>query len=57
MIYKLIRLADQMLIVVVGARADSEVYREAAERLKRHGEYISLLDDTKADSLHEGVKL
>lgn len=56
-VYKLIRLADQMLIVVVGARTDSEVCREAAERLKRHTEYISLLDDTKTDSLHEGVKL
>ena len=33
-VYKLIRQDDLMLVVIVGARSDDEVYREAAVRRK-----------------------
>ena len=36
-IYKLIQTATEMLVIIVGARADEEVYDEAGERIKRYG--------------------
>ena len=36
-VYKLIRTDTQMLIVVIGARADDEVYDTAGKRLRKHG--------------------
>ena len=33
-VYKLIRQDDVILIIIIGARADSEVYKEAEKRLK-----------------------
>lgn len=35
-VYKLIRVKGQMLIVVIGARADEEVYDAAAVRSQNH---------------------
>ena len=35
-VYKLIRTETEMIIVVVGARADDEVYYTAADRSARH---------------------
>lgn len=35
-VYKLIRTETSMLVVVIGARADDEVYEVALERSKRH---------------------
>jgi len=34
-VYKLVRVNDSMLIVVIGARADEEVYEPAATRAKK----------------------
>ena len=36
-VYKLIRTKTQMLIVVIGARADDEVYDTADKRIEKHG--------------------
>lgn len=36
-VYKLVRTETQMLIVVIGARADDEVYDAAENRKKKHG--------------------
>lgn len=36
-VYKAIELDDEMVVIVVGARADNEVYREAAKRKQVHG--------------------
>ena len=36
-IYKLIQTETEMLIIVVGARADEEAYRAAWERRKKYG--------------------
>lgn len=33
-VYKLIRQDDVILIIIIGARADSKVYKEAEKRLK-----------------------
>lgn len=35
-VYKLIRTENEMLIVVVGARADDEVYEAAEQRAKKY---------------------
>lgn len=35
-VYKLIRTETQMLVVVIGARADDEVYEIAGQRAKKH---------------------
>ena len=35
-VYKLIRAETEMLIVVIGARADNEVYETAEHRAKKH---------------------
>ena len=35
-VYKLIRTETQMLVVVVGARADNEVYDIAEKRISKH---------------------
>lgn len=35
-VYKLVKTETQMLIIVVGARADNEVYEIAAKRIKKH---------------------
>ena len=35
-VYKLVREEEKMRVVIVGARADSEVYEEAAERIKKN---------------------
>ena len=37
MLYKLIRTESEMLIVVIGARADDEVYEAAEQRGKKYG--------------------
>jgi mRNA interferase RelE/StbE len=36
-VYKLVRTESEMLIVVVGARADDEVYETAEQRAKKYG--------------------
>lgn len=36
-VYKLVRVNDTMLVVVVGARADEEVYDTAAARAQKRG--------------------
>jgi len=36
-VYTLVREKDKMLIVVIGVRADNEVYEQAAKRRKSHG--------------------
>jgi mRNA interferase RelE/StbE len=36
-VYKLVRTESEMLIVVVGARADDEVYETAEQRVKKYG--------------------
>ena len=36
-VYKLIRTETEMLIIVIGARADDEVYRTAKSRMKKYG--------------------
>lgn len=36
-VYKLIRTETQMLVVVIGARADDEVYETAGQRARKHG--------------------
>ena len=35
-VYKTIQTEDTMLIVIIGARADDEVYEEANHRVKKH---------------------
>lgn len=35
-VYKLIKINGQMLIVVIGARADDEVYETAKKRAQKH---------------------
>lgn len=35
-VYKLVRTKTEMLVIVVGARADDEVYEIADKRIKRH---------------------
>ena len=37
-VYKLIRTETQMLVVVIGARADDEVYETADKRVMKHGD-------------------
>ena len=36
-VYKLIRQEEQVLLVVIGVREDSEVYEEAQKRIRQHG--------------------
>ena len=36
-VYKLVRTETEMIIVVIGARADEEVYDTAAERADKYG--------------------
>lgn len=36
-VYKAVEQDGEMLVIVIGARADSEVYREAQKRRVRHG--------------------
>jgi mRNA interferase RelE/StbE len=36
-VYKLVRTESEMLIVVIGARADDEVYKTAEQRIRAHG--------------------
>ncbi len=36
-VYKLIRTDKEMLIVIIGARADEEVYETAYRRIRKHG--------------------
>ena len=36
-VYKLIRTETEMLVVVIGARADEEVYETAKHRSEKHG--------------------
>ncbi|MBO7674214.1 MAG: type II toxin-antitoxin system RelE/ParE family toxin [Atopobiaceae bacterium] len=36
-VYRIERVGEEMLVVVVGVRADAEVYREAARRRQKHG--------------------
>ena len=36
-VYKLVRTETQMLVIVVGARADDEVYELADKRIQKHG--------------------
>ena len=36
-VYQLIRQEEQVLLVVIGVREDSEVYEEAQKRIDRHG--------------------
>ena len=36
-VYSLVLEKDKMLIVVIGVRADNEVYEQAAKRRKSHG--------------------
>ena len=36
-VYTLVRENDKMLIVVIGVRADNEVYEQAAKRRRSHG--------------------
>lgn len=36
-VYTLERKGERMIVVVVGARSDGEVYREAQRRRKKHG--------------------
>ena len=35
-VYKLVRTETQMLVIVIGARADDEVYEIADKRIKKH---------------------
>ncbi len=35
-VYKLVRQEDQMLIIIIGAREDDEVYELAARRIENH---------------------
>ena len=36
-VYKLVKTETEMLVIVVGARADDEVYEIADKRIKKHG--------------------
>ncbi|MBQ7153002.1 MAG: type II toxin-antitoxin system RelE/ParE family toxin [Clostridia bacterium] len=36
-VYKIVKTETQMLVIVVGARADDEVYEIADKRIKKHG--------------------
>ena len=36
-VYKVLRTETRMKIIVVSARADEQVYREAADRRMKHG--------------------
>lgn len=36
-VYKAVEQDGEMIVIVVGARADNEVYREAAKRRSAHG--------------------
>ncbi len=36
-VYKVVKTETEMLIVVIGARADDEVYQIAGKRIKKHG--------------------
>lgn len=36
-VYKLIRTETEMLVVVIGARADDEIYETAAHRIQKNG--------------------
>lgn len=35
-VYKLVRRDDHMLVIVIGARADDEVYQTAQRRIEKH---------------------
>ena len=37
-VYRYLRTVDGMMIIVIGVRADSEVYTMAEERIKKHSE-------------------
>lgn len=36
-VYKAVEEDGQMVVIIIGARADNEVYREAERRRRRHG--------------------
>jgi mRNA interferase RelE/StbE len=36
-VYKLVRTETQMLVIVIGARTDDEMYDTADRRIKKHG--------------------
>ena len=36
-VYRLIRQEEQVLLIVIGVREDSEVYEKAQKRIDRHG--------------------
>jgi mRNA interferase RelE/StbE len=36
-VYKLVRTESEMLVVVIGARADDEVYETAGQRARKYG--------------------
>lgn len=38
MVYRYLRTVDGMMIIVIGVRADSEVYAMAEERIRKHSE-------------------
>lgn len=35
-VYKLVRLEDKMLVIVIGAREDEEAYESAYKRIQKH---------------------
>lgn len=35
-VYKVIRTETEMLVIVIGARADEEVYKDAVKRVEKH---------------------
>lgn len=36
-VYKLVRMEDRLLIIVIGTREDSEAYEAAYKRIQKHG--------------------
>ncbi len=36
-VYKVVKTETEMLVIVIGARADDEVYQIAGKRIKKHG--------------------
>lgn len=36
-VYKLVRTETQILIIIIGARVDDEVYEAAKDRIEKHG--------------------
>ncbi len=37
LVYKLVRTETQILIILIGARVDDEVYEAAKDRIEKHG--------------------